>query len=60
MPKPNKINRQSENKASYITNKNPVVNEIISFRPMNHEKLYDLNRNKPGKATGWLSESRNK
>jgi hypothetical protein len=43
-----------------ITSKNPIVNEIIAPRAMNDAKIARLNSNKRGKATGWLSDSKNK
>lgn len=43
-----------------IKSKNPVLNEIIRPGAMDAGKLYKLNRNKKYKASGWLSDSRNK
>lgn len=43
-----------------ITSKNPIVNEIIASRAMDNKKINRLNRNDYKKATGWLSDSRNK
>ena len=44
--------------AKKITSRNPIVNEIVAFRRMDGQKIARLNYNKPGKAVGWLSESR--